>query len=208
MMKDQDTLLGKINWEAIYHRLSNVQAAFERDSHLDDHEKARILARRARALAKPYQHESDPRQSLTVTEFLLTESRCAIELAYIRDAYVLKEITAVPCTPPFIKGIINVRGQIIPVIDLKGFLGLPHKEHSAQNSVIIIRSADDELGILTDGILGVRSIPHQDIRPPLFAAGSAKANYVKGITIEPVIILDALKILADDHLVIHEEVDS
>ena len=64
-----------------------------------------------------------------------------------------------PCTPPFILGIINVRGQILAVIDLKRFFNLPDKGLSDLNKVIILRRGGLEVGLLADAVAGVQAIP-------------------------------------------------
>jgi purine-binding chemotaxis protein CheW len=167
--------------------------------------KKQILTARAQALAR----ETRPRQAeeaaLRVVEFFLAHERYAIEATYIREVYQLKDLTPLPCTPPFVLGIINVRGHILSVLDLKGFFALPQEGSRDQSPVIIIRADGMELGILTDGILGVRSIPLSTIEPPLPTLAGVRAEYLRGVTGEQLAILDAERILSDKRIIVDKE---
>lgn len=83
----------------------------------------------------------------------------------MREVYPIKELTPLPCTPSFVLGIINVRGQILTVIDLRRFFDLPIKGLTDLNKVIVIEHHEGELGVLADAILGVRSLCSSEIRP-------------------------------------------
>src|SRR5687768_2140813 len=84
-----------------------------------------ILRARAQALARPARHVPLAEASLEVLEFRLAQERYALETRYVREVYPLKDLTRLPCTPPFVLGIVNVRGRITPVIDIKKFFDLP-----------------------------------------------------------------------------------
>ena len=119
----------------------------------------------------------------------------------------LKEFTPLPCTPPFILGIISVRGQILAVIDLKRFFNLPDKGLSDLNKVIILRRGGLEVGLLADAVSGVQAIPRSEVQAPLPTLEGISPDYLKGITRDALIILEAEKILADPKLIVHEEVE-
>ncbi len=88
-------------------------------------------------------------------KFLLTHENYGIESVYVREVHPLKELTPLPCTPSFVLGIINVRGQILSVIDLKKFFDLPAQEPTSLNKVIIFHNNRIEFGILADAVIGV-----------------------------------------------------
>ena len=170
-------------------------------------EKKKILKARAKALAREPEREETEKGYIEVIEFLLACETYAIETAYVREVYPLKELTPLPCTPPFVLGIINVRGQIISVIDIKKFFNLPEKGLADFNKVIILRAENMEFGILADKILNVRTIPFKEIQPSLPTLTDIWAEYLMGVTEERIIILDAKKILNDKRIIIHEEVE-
>lgn len=169
-------------------------------------DKKEILKARARALAQEPKERDTAEEYIEVVEFLLAHETYGIESLYVREVYPLKELTPLPCTPPFVLGIINVRRQILSLIDLKKFFDLPEKGLTDLNKVIIVRTDAMELGILADVILGTRSIPLKEIQPTLPTLTGIRAEYLRGVTKERLIILDAEKILSDRKIVVYEEV--
>src|SRR4051794_13858537 len=86
-----------------------------------------ILQARARALARRPEEAPAAGEMLEILEFTLASERYAVENRYVLEVAPLKELTPLPCTPPFVRGIVNVRGRILPVFDLKMFFDLPQK---------------------------------------------------------------------------------
>ena len=166
-----------------------------------------VLRERARALAREPKPTGMAQEFLEVIEFRLASETYAVETAFVREVHPMKDFTPVPGTPPFVLGIINLRGQILSVIDLKKFLNLPDRGLGELNKVIVIRNDRTEFGILADVILGTHSIPRAAIQPPLPTVTGIGAEYLRGVTGDRVIILDAEKILADEHVVVLHEAD-
>jgi purine-binding chemotaxis protein CheW len=195
-----------IDWSEVYRRLEIVQAAIERGWRPTSEEKKRVLKVRAIALAKEREEEAVAGEYLEVVEFLLAYEKYGIESSYVREVYPLKDLTPMPCAPPFVLGIINVRGQILSVIDVKKFFDLPEKGLTDLNKVIILHSDSMEFGILADVILHVCNISLSELQPALPTLTGIRQEYLKGITKERVVILDADKLLSDKKIIIHEEV--
>ena len=181
-------------------------AAVEREFDPPHQQKRQILQERAKALAREPEKENGQEGLIDVVEFRLAHERYAIESAHIREVYRMKEITPVPCTPPFVLGIINVRGQILSVIDIKRLFDLPEEGLTDLNKVIIVHSDEMELGILADVVVGARPIAREDIQPPLPTLTGIGADYLRGVTQGNLVILDVARILADEAIVVHEEV--
>ncbi len=171
-------------------------------------EKKKLLKARARELARESDNEKRIDESLEVVEFLLAYETYGIESLYVREIHPLRELTPVPCTPPFVLGIINVRGQIISVIDIKRFFDLPERGLTDLNKVIILRNKEMEFGILADVILGVVRVPCRNLQPTLPTLTGIREEYLKGITGDRLAILDAGKLLSDEKLIVHEEVET
>jgi purine-binding chemotaxis protein CheW len=164
-----------------------------------------ILKERARLLAQRPDDETVG-AAIEVVTLLLAYETYAIETAYVREVYPLKDLTPLPCTPPFVAGIVNVRGQVMSVIDLKKLFELPEKGITDLNKVVIISDGDMEFGILADAILDVRNIPLQEIQSGLPTLTGVRESYLKGITADRLVVLDAEKLLHNKDIVIHEEV--
>jgi purine-binding chemotaxis protein CheW len=197
---------GTIDWSEIYRRVENIQAAIERGWTPTVEEKKKILKTRAKSLAQEPEEKGTSEDQIEVVEFLLSYERYGIESSYVCEVYPLKEFTPLPCTPPFVLGIINVRGQNLSIIDIKKFFDLPEKGLTDLNKVIIVHNDKMEFGILADVILGVHNVLLSKLQPSLPTLTGIREEYLKGVTDERVVILDAEKLLSDKKIVVHEEV--
>ncbi|MGZ4953631.1 MAG: chemotaxis protein CheW [Methylobacter sp.] len=163
-----------------------------------------ILKARALALAQiPEQAEAT--ESIEVVIFMLAYETYGIETAWVREVYPLKDLTPLPCTPAFVAGIVNVRGQVISVIDIKKFFDLPEKGLTDLNKVIILSNGVMEFGILADAVVEVKTIPLNKIQSGLPTLTGIREDYLRGITAERLVILDAAKLLTDSNIIVHEE---
>jgi len=166
-----------------------------------------ILRARARALV---QRPARPAEgaAFEVLEFELANERYALESRWVREVSVFKDLTPLPCCPRFILGIVNVRGRIHPVLDLKKFFDLPEKGLTDLHRIILVGGNDLELGLLADTIIGVRSVSVADLQPTLPTLTGIRAEYLKGVTGERLVVLDLACILADPRIIVHEEVEA
>lgn len=196
-----------IDWNEVYRRIETAGKALEQGLQPTEEKKNKILRARAKMLAiEPERKIFEER--LEVVEFLLAHEKYAVETAYVREVYPLKEFTPIPCAPPFVLGIINVRGQILSVIDVKKFFDLPEKGLTDLNKIVILSSETMEFGILADVIVGVRSIPASEMQTSLPTLTGIREEYLKGVTKELITILDAAKLLSDKNIIVHEEIDT
>jgi purine-binding chemotaxis protein CheW len=168
-------------------------------------EARRVLRDRARALARePVKTVAEA--TLAIVEFRLANERYGIETAFLVEVQPLKSVTPVPCTPAFVRGLINVRGRILAVIDLKKCFDLAAEGTGDRQAVLIVRSAELEVGLLADAVVGSRSVPLSALQPTLPTLTGIGAEYLKGVTGEGLVVLDAGKLLAESGLIVHEEV--
>lgn len=192
-----------IDWAALHRRLEAIRSALETGMRPSPGARKKILRERAAILALEPEQEETEQETLEVIDFLLTYEHYAIESSYVREVYPLRAFTPLPCTPPFVLGLINVRGQILSVVDLRTFFDLPVQGLTDLNKVIILHNQVMEFGILADAILGVRSIPLAVIQPSLPTLTGIREDYLRGVTDERVVILDAEKLLSDKRMIIH-----
>jgi len=174
----------------------------------NDADASRILRARALALARPPEHAPAAATLLEVLEFRLAQERYALEIGYMREVYPLKDLTPLPCTPPFVLGIVNVRGRILPVLDLKKFFDLPEQGLTDLHRVILVHGHGLELGVLADAVVGVQSIPADDVQQSLPTLTGIRSDYLKGVTAGRLVVLDVGRILADPRIIVHEEVEN
>jgi purine-binding chemotaxis protein CheW len=167
-----------------------------------------VLRSRAKRLAQELEKEGADTGYLEVLEFLLAHETYAIETPFVREVYPMTELTPLPCTPAFVLGLINIRGQILTVMDMKKFFDLPEKGITNLNKVIVVKKDAMELGILADEIIGIRNLPVNELQPPLSTMTGIHAEYLKGVTGERLIVLDMERFLTDRRLIVHEEVET
>jgi purine-binding chemotaxis protein CheW len=193
-----------IDWQEIRQRLDSTA---ERLRHgLTPAQEQDILTARAVALAREPHGDDTATASIMILEFLLAYETYGIELSFVRETRPLRDLTPIPGTPPFVLGVINVRGQILSVIDLKKFFDLPEKGLTDLNKVIIVHDDGMEFGILADAVCGVRSIPLAELQPSLPTLTGIREQYLKGVTKDRLVVLDGGKILSDRMIVVHEEI--
>ncbi len=167
-----------------------------------------ILRARAMTLARQPEVKPAAENILEIIEFGLAHERYGLETDVVREIYPLEDLTPLPGTPAFVLGIVNVRGRILPVVDLKQFFDLPSEGITDLHRILIIQTAGMEFGILADTIVGVRGIPRDDLQPSLPTLTGIRGEYLKGVTAERMVILDAARILADRRIIVHEEVEA
>ncbi|OGA16621.1 MAG: chemotaxis protein [Betaproteobacteria bacterium RIFCSPLOWO2_02_FULL_66_14] len=194
-----------IDWFVIRQRLDAARTAAEQAWLPDAQATARILQARARALAREPAQARDG-DALEIVEFMLAHERYGVETSFVREIHPLTNLTPLPCTPAFVLGIVNLRGEIVSVIDLKKFFDLPDKGLTDLNKVVVLQSATMRFGVLADAVLGVRRVPVAEIQPSLPTLTGVREEYLKGVTSERTIILDAENLLADGKIVVQEQV--
>ena len=191
-----------IDWREVRQRLQTTADLLNRG--MSSKERKALLKTRARALALEPLGQVTEGASLVVLEFRLASETYAMELCWVRETLPLKDLTPVPCTPPFVLGLINVRGEIISVINIGKFFDLPEKGLTDLNKVIILSGEGMEFGVLADAIVGVRSISQAELQAPLPTLTGVREEYLKGVTRERTIILDGKKLLSDGNIVVRE----
>ena len=163
-----------------------------------------ILEERARALARAPGVETGEGMQLVV--FSLANETYGIPTDYVREVQPLRNVSPVPCTPDFVVGVINIRGSIYSVVDVREFFGVRKQEVTDLTKVILVNAGGLEVGVLADDVLGETSIPLDEIKPSLAARGGIKEEYIYGVTSEMMIILNLEALMRDERIIIHEEV--
>jgi purine-binding chemotaxis protein CheW len=118
--------------------------------------------------------------------FKLADEEYGVEILKVREIIGLMDVTRVPRTRPFIKGVINLRGKVIPVMDLGLRFGLPPVKEAEQTVIIVVQCVVQErkltIGLLVDEVLEVLSIqPTQIEPPPDFGAGAYQVDFLRAI---------------------------
>jgi len=139
--------------------------------------------------------------------FQLADEEFGIRVLKVREIMGVQEITAVPQTPAFVKGVINLRGKVIPVVDLRLKFGLPEIEYTQRTCIIVVQAERESgavlMGIVVDGVAEVLNLAGSDIEDtPDFGHG-ADASYLLGMAKvkgRVKILLDIDQVLAGQEL--------
>ena len=167
-----------------------------------------ILKERAIKVGRAPERSGTAGERIEVVEFLLTSERFAVESKYVQEICPLKEISLLPCVPPFIAGIMNVRGRVVPVVDIRRFFEFPVKGLTDLNRVVVLASGDTEFGILADAIHGLRHMYAERLQSSLPTLTGIREEYLKGVTGDGIVVLDGAKLLSDGRIFVNDEVES
>ncbi|NTV10964.1 MAG: purine-binding chemotaxis protein CheW [Zoogloea sp.] len=195
-----------IDWPEVHRRLAQFTLSTESGWQPEPAERHRRLRARAAALARPRVLETEG-ESLEVIEFLLASERYGIETVFVREVFPLAELTRLPGTPPFVLGIVNVRGEIVSVVDIRIFFDLPAAGLSDLNRLIVLERRGMVFGVLADQVLGVTRLPAQGLQGGLPTLTGIRQDYLKGIAQDRLAILDGAKLLGDPRMVVDQSAE-
>lgn len=113
--------------------------------------------------------------------FSIGSEEYGIEVDHVKTIERLLPLTRVPKTPPFIKGVINLRGVVVPVIHLASRFGLPESEPTDNTRIIIVNAGDLEVGFIVDAANDVIDVNEDRLEAPPEVVGGIRAKYLRGI---------------------------
>ena len=148
---------------------------------------------------------SEATGSLQLVSFGLADEEYGIEITKIREIILITEITQVPQTPHYVKGLINLRSTVIPVIDLRARFDLPEAEATDESRIMVLNVGTKTIGIVVDAVSEVLRVSNKDIAPPPPTVAGLGREYLTGLVKlddRLLIMLDIDKILGDDEDVI------
>jgi len=195
---------GAIDWAAVREQLARARAATAVAVALPPDRAKAVLDERARILARPPAEGPPPGGVIEVATFLLGSERYAIEAKYVREVVRLEDFTAVPGAPEFLLGVTNLRGEILAVVDLRKFFGVPAKGLTDLSRLIVLGGQRAEFGILADQAEALLTLRAPEVlEPPESVAGIGR-EYLRGVTREALIVLDGARLLSDPRLVVDQ----
>jgi purine-binding chemotaxis protein CheW len=157
----------------------------------------------------PSSEESDAadRREEQIVTFTLAGEYYGVDISTVNSIIKMQYITAVPGTPRFIEGVTNLRGTVLPVVDLRKRFDMPPAEDERNARIVVIEMRDTMIGIIVDTVAEVLRVPADDIEPPspivatvdsAFITGVAKAHRTEGDPGQLIILLDLDTALSAD----------
>ena len=133
--------------------------------------------------------------------FDLDSEAYGVDIGAVREIIRLQEITRVPRTPDFVEGVINLRGKVIPVVDLRKRFMLPVAEQNDDNRIVVIDIGGQDIGIVVDAVTEVLRILTESVEPPSSVITTADSDYLMGICkleSRMIILLDLERVLSEE----------
>ncbi len=125
--------------------------------------------------------------------FHLAKEDYGIEIRHVTEIIGIQRITEVPDMPDFVKGVINLRGKVIPVMDVRSRFHLPAREYDERTCIVVVNIDDKAVGLVVDQVSEVADIPENQIEPPPATGRGNASHYIQGMGK----IGEAVKILLD-----------
>lgn len=118
---------------------------------------------------------------IQLVAFKLGREEYSVSILQVQEIKRITDITRVPHTPDYIKGVINLRGSVLPVIDLKKRLNLPQQPSTEDTRIIIVKVDELSVGMIVDAVSEVMTINQENIDAPDAVVGSVASNYLSGV---------------------------
>ncbi len=143
---------------------------------------------------------TDGNQYLT---FTLGQEEYGVEILKVQEIKGYSAITPIPNTPPYIKGVMNLRGTIIPVVDLRSKFAMAEAEYNQFTVIIVVKVGPKAIGLVVDAVSDVLNIPKTDIQAPPDFGAQVETRFISGLAKageKLVVLLDIDRVVRDDEL--------
>ncbi|MHC4884602.1 MAG: chemotaxis protein CheW [Planctomycetota bacterium] len=167
-----------------------------------------VIEPTATALEEPIAARSRAGKYLTLR---MGSETHGVDVLSIQEIIGVMAVTSVPQTPPFVKGVINLRGKVIPVIDLRLKFGMEEAEHTQETCIIVVNVSDTLMGIIVDTVNEVVDIEDGQIEDAPRFGSSVNTNFILGmgkLDGRVIILLEIKNILSHEELVMLESTSS
>ena len=146
------------------------------------------------------QRDTESEGTFQLVSFQLAHEEYGIEINKVREIILMGEITQVPQTPSFVKGLINLRSTVIPVVDLRLRFGMDEAEPTDDTRIVVINIGGKTIGIIVDAVNEVLRVSNQQIAPPPPTVAGLERDYLVGL----VKLEERLLILLDIEQILEE----
>ena len=146
------------------------------------------------------QADSESIGTMQLVSFRLGDETFGVEITKVREIILMCEITQVPQSPPYVKGLINLRSTVIPVVDLRSLFGLSETKLDSESRIMVMQVGVRTIGIIVDAVDEVLRISRKDIAPPPPTVAGLGQDYLTGLVrleSELLILLDIERVLHD-----------
>ena len=155
-------------------------------------------------------NKNESNELLQLVSFKIGKEEYGVDILNVQEINKMTTITKVPNAPAFVEGVINLRGRVIPVVNLRIKMSMPNKEYDKDTRIIVVDLLGKTVGFLVDSVSEVLRIPRNIIEPPPSMVGSINSNYITAVgKLEDrlLILLDLDKVLLEEEKTVLETVN-
>ncbi len=138
-----------------------------------------------------------------VLVFVLGKEEYGVDILKVQEIRGYEKVTAIPAAPAFLKGVVNLRGTIVPVVDLRTKFGLPVPQDDSHAVVVVLRIAGRVIGAVVDGVSDVVRLAHSDVKPAPELGGVVDASFIAGVATQGgrmILLVDIERLLSTGEL--------
>ena len=146
---------------------------------------------------------SEAHGTIQLVSFRLAHELYGIEITKVREIILITEITKIPQTLPYVKGLINLRNNVIPVLDLRTLFSMPEGQQTDESRIMVLQAGGRTVGIMVDAVCEVLRVKKDQISPPPATVATLGKEYLTGIVKleeQLLILLDIDSILSDEKM--------
>ncbi len=144
---------------------------------------------------------NDDEQQIKYLTFNIADEVYRISIGYVTEIIGVLKITILPDTPDYIKGIMNLRGKVIPVVDVRLRFGMDERAHDERTCIVVVGYKNFTIGLIVDSVAEVLDIPDDDVQSPPKVGQGSERKYIEGLGK----IDDTVKILLNIHQLLFNE---
>ena len=156
------------------------------------------------------ENKNESTELLQLVSFKIANEEFGIDILNVQEINKMTQVTKVPNSPEFVEGVINLRGRVIPVVNLRVKMDLPNREYDKDTRIIVVDLSGKTVGFLVDSVSEVLRIPRNIMEPPPSIVAGINSNYITAVgKLEDrlLILLDLDKILHQDEKEVLETVN-
>ncbi|WP_299731694.1 chemotaxis protein CheW [uncultured Tateyamaria sp.] len=129
------------------------------------------------------QDKSTDADTIELLTFRLSDQEYSLDIMCVREIRSWTKATPMPHAPSFMRGVINLRGTVLPVMDLAERLGLPRREYSDRNVIIVVKQGETMTGLLVDAVSDIITVNQADLQPPPDATSQTAPTVIRSLTL-------------------------
>jgi purine-binding chemotaxis protein CheW len=196
--------------EKVRRRLKKLGSELQSLHEISPEEKADIFRKRAEYLSERLSRKELEEQVRMLTFCLGNEEYC-VRIQHVLEVLNITDINKLPCTPHYFAGVINLRGNVLTLMDISQLLGVERSLDDPAKTIVVIEVDDEAAGIVVDKVEDILDVTVKQIVPPLTTLKGIKEEFTEGeVVIEghPVTLLNLVKIMKDERMKVSEMIDS